>query len=85
MSVHMKLFLWACGGVIVGCVLAILWWWIKIELRYWILSRLARRMNQIADQIEALLERMYALADEAEQIAWLMEAECNRLQPPRQP
>jgi hypothetical protein len=59
-------------------------WWLAWWLRYRALVRLAAALNRRADQIEAILERMYMVATEAEEMAGLLEAECIRPQRPPQ-
>lgn len=59
-----------CGGlfgVLLGWLLGETWWYIELQLRCRMLRRLAASLNQMTALLENILERLYALAEEAEQ------------------
>lgn len=73
MLLTLKVFCWACVGVILFCSVAIFGWWIQHQLEMRLLRRVAAAINRRAEVVENALERIHALADEAEVILCKLE------------
>jgi uncharacterized iron-regulated membrane protein len=73
----------ACVGILLGFLLGACWWWIKFQVRYILLRRMAAWKNRQADRIEEALERIHLAATNAEEFTTLLEAECRQEAPPR--
>jgi len=68
----------ACVIVLLGSLLAISWWWIKYEIRYRVLLRVAASYGRMADRIEEALEHFRTLTEESNRLTEEIRIACKR-------